>query len=265
MMSNAQVVLVTGGTGVLGREVVARLARAGYPVRPMSRGPARRQLDAANVEWAQADLLTGAGLAEAVTGVGTIVHAASNPFQQTKQVDVEGTGRLLEQARAAGVSHLVYISIVGIDRVPLNYYRHKLAAEKVIEQAGVPYSILRTTQFHNLIDSLLGRFTRLPLVTFLDGAMQFQPIDEGEVAAMLVERVAAGPQGRLPDVGGPQVRRLADLVRPWLKARHLRRLILPGYLPGGFGAAVRQGLNTAPQNKSGRITWEKWLQRRYSS
>lgn len=265
MAQEEQKVLVTGGTGVLGREVVSRLALAGYPVRLMSRGPARRQLGAADVEWVQADLATGAGLAEAVAGVGTIVHAASDPFQQTEQVDVEGTGRLLAQARAAGVNHFVYISIVGIDRVPLNYYRHKLAAEKVIEQAGLPYSILRTTQFHNLIDNLLGRFDRLPWLMFLDGALQFQPIDEGEVAAMLVEYVAAGPQGRLPDVGGPEVRRLGDLARPWLKARHLRRLILPGYLPGGFGAAVRQGLNTAPQNKGGRITWEEWLQRRYPS
>ena len=114
--------LVTGGTGTLGRNVVQALTETGYHVRMMS-----RQRQPANVfaatEWAHADLATGQGLAEAVAGIEVIVHAASSPAGHTRQIDIDGTRLLLEQARVAGVSHVIYISIVGVDRIPYAYYR----------------------------------------------------------------------------------------------------------------------------------------------
>src|SRR3990170_5638680 len=146
-------VLITGGTGVLGRELVPRLAAAGYSVRVVSRRAA--PAEGAPAEWARAQIATGEGLAEAVAGVDVIVHCASSPFRRTREVDVEGTRRLLERAREAGVAHFVYISIVGVDLIPLGYYKHKLAAERLIEESGVPYSILRAPQFFTLIDELL--------------------------------------------------------------------------------------------------------------
>src|SRR3990172_12933053 len=146
-------VLITGGTGVLGSEVASRLAPAGYTVRVMSRRAA--PAEGARTEWAQAQIETGEGLAEAVAGVDVIVHAASSPFRRTREVDVEGTRRLLEVARAAGVAHFVYISIVGIDRIPLPHYKAKLAAERLIEESAVPYSILRAPQFFTLMDDFL--------------------------------------------------------------------------------------------------------------
>src|SRR5919201_1287249 len=183
-------VLVTGGRGTLGREVVAALARGGYTVRVMSRSS--REAGAggqAGIEWAQADLRTGEGLAGAVAGVDAIVHAASSPVTHTKEVDVDGTERLLGQAREAGVSHIVYISIVGIDRIPYPYYKHKLAAEGVVQRSGVPWTILRATQFHSLIEFLLRRAMRLP-VAFLATGLRFQPMDPGEAANRLCECVA---------------------------------------------------------------------------
>src|SRR5919109_2083622 len=204
-------VLVTGGAGTLGREVVGRLAGAGYTVRVMSRRGRPADLPP-RLEWAQADLLSGTGLREAVVDVHTIVHAATgSPSGSTRlidtwfgRVDVEGTQRLLEQARAAGVAHLIYVSIVGIDRVPFIYYRHKRAAEALVEQGDVPWSILRATQFHTLIDLFLRQLDRLPLF-LLPSDLQSQPIDAGEVADRLCAVVAAPPAGRLPDIGGPEV------------------------------------------------------------
>src|SRR2546425_8312672 len=131
-------VLITGGTGELGSELAPRLDRAGYEVRIMSR---RRAPTDAKYDWTTADLASGEGLAEAVVGVDLIAHCATSPFR-TKSTDVEGTRRLLEHARSAGTAHLFYISIVGIDRIPFPYYKHKLATEKLIEESGVPYSIL---------------------------------------------------------------------------------------------------------------------------
>lgn len=252
-------VLLTGGTGTLGRELTPRLLAAGYTVRVMSRrdpGPG----EDGQVEWARASLESGIGLAEAVAGVKVLIHAASSPTQ--RQVDVEGTARLLEQARTAGIDHFIYISIVGIDQIGFSYYRNKLAAEQLIESSGLPWSILRATQFHYLIDKLLGLLTRLP-VAFIPTDWQFQPISAGDVADHLVTAVQQGPAGRLPDIGGPELLRLDEMARMWLAARHKPRPIIHLPLPGKLSAGFRRGLNTTPQNRVGRLTWAEWLARRY--
>src|SRR3990170_8782260 len=253
-------VLITGGTGVLGREVAPRLAAAGYTVRVMSRCAA--PAEGAQAEWAQAQIETGEGLAEAVAGVDVIVHCASSPFRRTRVVDVEGTRRLLESAKAAGVPHFVYISIVGIDRIPLPYYKHKLAAEKLIEESGVPYSILRSPQFFTLMDEILGNLLRFPVGVYPAG-FKFQPIDPGEVAERMVQQVEAGPGGRLPEIAGPEVRSAGELARAWLKARGKRRLLLPLPLFGKVAVGFRAGYHCAPESAYGRITWAEWLSRRY--
>src|SRR5258705_5165624 len=143
-------ILVTGGTGVLGGELFSRLQQAGHRPRIMSRKSHPADLGT-RLEWAQADIMTGQGLAAAVTGVDAIIHAASNARSNTQQTDVEGTERLVKAANAAKVAHLIYISIVGIDRIPYSYYKSKLAAEQIIQSGNVAWSILRATQFHDLI------------------------------------------------------------------------------------------------------------------
>jgi uncharacterized protein YbjT (DUF2867 family) len=125
-------VLVTGGAGRLGSKVVKELTATGYRVRIMSRKPQPPNV-LSTTEWAQADLETGQGIADAVTGIDVVVHAASSPFKHTRQIDIDGAQLLLEQARAAGVAHVIYISIVGIDCIPYSYYRAKLAAEELVQ------------------------------------------------------------------------------------------------------------------------------------
>jgi uncharacterized protein YbjT (DUF2867 family) len=256
-------VLITGGTGDLGQALVPRLQSAGYTVRITSRRspPADKE---PSIEWAQVNLVTGEGTAEAMTGVGTVIHAASSPFKDTYVVDVEGTRRLLAAAEKASVGHFLYISIVGIDHIPYKYYQSKLAAEKVIEESkGVPWSILRATQFHNLADMVLQGLAKFPIILFPLSDFQFQLIDTGEVAGRMVESIQAGPGQHLPDIGGPKVQRGSELARAWLKARKMRRLIVPLPLFGQVAAGFRQGLNTVPENPYGRITWAEWLQQKY--
>jgi uncharacterized protein YbjT (DUF2867 family) len=215
------------------------------------------------VEWAQASLESGAGLAEAVAGVDVVLHAASSPIK--RRVDVEGTGWLLEQARAVGAGHFVYISIVGIDQIGFSYYQNKLAAERLIEASGVPYSILRTTQFHGLIDRLLQILARLPVVAFIPTTWQFQSVSAAEVADRLVVAVQEGPAGHLPDMGGPELLRFDEMARAWLAARGMRRLIVHLPIPGKLSAGLRRGLNTTPYHRAGKVTWAEWLQARYSN
>ncbi len=253
-------VLVTGGTGALGRHVVPQLVAAGCTVRVMSRR-ARRSCNP-EVEWAVAELETGRGIDQAVAGVDVVIHAATSPFRRGERVDVLGTQSLLDQVAATRVSHLVYISIVGIDRIPFGYYKRKLEAEKRIERSGVPWSILRATQFHTLIDLMLQPLLWLP-VAALPTDYQFQPVDPGEVADRLVACVRAGPSGRIADFGGPEVQSLGTLARAWLDVRGKRRGLFRLPLPGKVAAGFRQGLNTAPQNERGKVTWTEWLKRRY--
>lgn len=252
-------VLITGGAGELGRALIPLLQAGGYPLRGLGR---RAAPPAPGMEWAQVDLASGAGLAQALRGVETVVHAASNPFQNTHETDVAGTGRLLEAARASGVQHLVYISIVGCDQIAFDYYRAKTQAEALVRAGGVPWTILRATQFHSLIDGLLTRLDRLPLVLAVPTA-RFQPIDTGEAAARLAELVATGPVGRAPDIGGPEVWRLPDMARAWLAARGLRRAALGFPMPGAFASALREGRNTCPSQRYGRVGWREWLGERY--
>ena len=251
-----QHILVTGGAGRLGRLVVTQLSAAGYPVRGMSRR-AKPGDDWPGAEWKQADLKTGAGLSRAVQGMDVVVHLAA---LGNSMVDFEGTRRLVDAARQAGVSHLVFISIVGIDRVPWAGGKAKLASEDLIEHSGIPWSILRATQFHYGIDFLLHVLTRLPLVALLPTDLLLQPVAEEEVAQRLCEIVQAGPSGRLPDMGGPQVYTSGELARIWFRQRGIHRAILPLWLPGKTASRLRQGGNTCPQQATGTVSWEAWLQ-----
>lgn len=257
--------IVTGGAGDLGSSVVRELLQRGYQTRVMSRS-ARRSTSPAEAEWAQADLATGAGLADALAGADIVVHTATDP-PHSGRVDGAGTQRLLAAAHSVGVRHITYISIVGIDRMPIGvyaYYRQKLAAEKLVTESGIPWSILRATQFHSFIDRLLRGLTLVPLITLLPGDLLAQPVDSSEVAHLLADVVDAGPSGRLPDFGGPDVLSAGAMVRPWLAARGMQRLSIPLHVPGKAAQGFRLGQNTCPDApRRGAITWAEWLRRTY--
>jgi uncharacterized protein YbjT (DUF2867 family) len=252
-------VLVTGGTGVLGRQVVEAAEAVGHTVRVGSRGTRRAGIPDGR-EWAVMELASGAGIDEAVAGVDAVIHAASDP--KRSQADVDGTRALVEACRLRGVAHLVYVSIVGIDRIPIRYYRHKLATEEIVSAGGVPFSILRATQFHPFIDQLLGAAARVPLVMPLPAGFQVQSVDVGEVAHRLLRCVEAGPGGRLPDFGGPEAMSLRDAAREWRAARGVTKPLLSLPLPGRAAAALRAGANTVPVGEHGTLRWRDWLRAR---
>jgi uncharacterized protein YbjT (DUF2867 family) len=251
-------ILLTGGTGGLGRELVRAAEAAGHTVRIASRG-ARPAGTPAGREWARMDLGTGAGVPEALAGADAVIHAASDPRRHA-EVDVQGTRRLAEAARAAGTPHLVYVSIVGIDDIPFAYYRSKLAAERMVAESGVPHSILRATQFHAFVETMIAGFARVPLVLPLPSAFRFQPVDTGEAADRYVRAAEAGPGGRLTDFGGPEVLTLGEMARAWMTARGIRKPVVPLPLPGGLAAAFREGRNTLRNGgERGSVRWEDWL------
>jgi len=234
----------------------------------MSRRPAPPGIGSAGdvtSQWARANLVTGEGLADAVAGVDAIIHAASDP-RGDLTVDEHGTRRLAEVARTSGVRHLVYVSIVGIDRIPFPYYARKLAAEHVLAESGVPFSILRATQFHSFIDMLLGRAARAaPLVMPLPAGFHVQSVDVRDVALRLLRALDDGPLGLLPDYGGPEHLTAWEAARRWKRARGIRKPLVPFPWFDPASTAFRAGHNTlaadARPEQRGQLSWSQWLAR----
>ncbi|MFF4528578.1 SDR family oxidoreductase [Streptomyces sp. NPDC001407] len=245
-------ILVTGGTGTLGRALVARLLADGVPVRVMSRRP-RRADDDRPYEWAVCDLVQGTGLDAALADVRAVVHCATNARN-----DVAATRQLADAARRAGVPHLVYVSIVGIKTIPLPYYRSKLEAERIVRESGLPWTTLRTTQFHDLVATLTTVQRRLPVVLTLSG-VRFQSIEVTEVADRLAELAQGAPAGRVPDMAGPEIREARDLAAATLRAAGLRKRVVPVRLPGKIIRNLRAGGNLAPDRAVGTATFEEFL------
>lgn len=252
-------ILVTGGTGTLGRRVVRRLRDAGCGVRVLT----RRSREAEDgIEFVTGDLATGEGIELAVDGAETIVHCAGSP-----KGDEDKARHLVRAASRAGAAHLVYISVVGADRIPIGgrvdramfgYFGSKLAAERIVADSGLPFTTLRATQFHDLILTVAQQMAKLPVMPAPAG-FRVQPVDTDEVAARLVDLTLGEPAGLVPDMGGPRVYGAADLLRGYLRAHQRRRLIVPVWLPGKAARVFRAGANLASEQAVGHRTWEEFL------
>ncbi|WP_141576416.1 SDR family oxidoreductase [Actinomadura sp. WMMA1423] len=249
-------ILVTGASGTLGRPVTRRLAEAGADVHALSR---RAREPESGVIWHRGDLVTGEGIEDAIAGVETIVHCASDPLRAKR--DLTAARRLIGAARGQGAPHLVYISIVGVDKIPYRYYRIKHAVERMIEDSGLPYTILRATQFHTLPDAVFNALTKVPGLMLLPGGLRDQPVDAGEVAERLADlALGAGPERRVGDMGGPEVLTVEEMMRDYLEARGLRRPVrVPVPFPGRAGRGFREGHHLAPDRAVGKRTWRQFL------
>lgn len=265
MSATVAEVLVTGGTGLLGGRVVAALVRRGHSIRILSRRARERgaadESDGARV--VRGDLASGLGLREAVAGAETIVHCASATDARApwtlRKVDVEGTRRLAHAARAAGAdTHLVYPSIVGVDAVPLSYYRAKRAAEEEVVRSGLGWTIGRSTQFHALVLSILRFLHRGPLLAVPRG-LRLQPVEVAEVAERLARAVEAGPGGRVDDFGGPEVLSLEGLAQRYLRAQGRGARLVAVPVPGRLAGAVRAGRLLCPGCPTGRVSFADFL------
>jgi uncharacterized protein YbjT (DUF2867 family) len=240
--------LVTGGTGTLGSMVVSRLVAGGHEVRVLSRSAGLAPEGA--TRWV-GDVRTGAGLGNAFEGAAVVVHAASNPFRRVRETEVGGTANVLAAAQVSG-SHVIYVSIVGVDQHRYPYYRAKRAAEQLVETSEGGWAILRATQFHQLLASFFSRgvFFRTP-------NLAFQPIDAGDVADRLVSLAESRETGHAVDIGGPEVlaiRELVDIKRR-CSGKATRLLPLPAV---SILRDFDRRLHCVPEHADGKRTWEEW-------
>ncbi|MBK1837211.1 SDR family oxidoreductase [Azospirillum sp. YIM B02556] len=242
-------IVVIGGTGLIGSKLVATLGANGHEV--VAASPSRG-----------VNTISGEGLAEVLTGAGVVVDVSNTPsFEEAVVTEFFRTsGSNLAAAEAkAGVRHHVALSIVGTDRIAdLGYFRAKVEQERLIAQSGIPYTIVRATQFLEFLAGIAdghadGDTVRLPPV-------QFQPIAADDVAAILVETALAPPLDGIVDIAGPERDGFAEIVGRYLEAVGDRRKTASDPTARYFGGSVtdRSLVPTGPA-RLGRIGLKDWL------
>jgi uncharacterized protein YbjT (DUF2867 family) len=242
-------VAIVGGTGTLGRQVTEQLRARGHEVRVISRTATRYR----------ADLTTGAGLDDAVSGCDAVVDASNNSSKAAAATLVEGTRRLLAAEGRAGVAHHLCVSVVGCERLPMGYFRVKAAQEAAVAAGPVPWTIVRATQFHEYLAAMMGAGARYGLVPVPRGLVQ--PVASAEVARAVAEAVAGGPRRGRVEVGGPEVTGFRELAVTWRRAAGKKAVLVPLPLPGRLGRALRAGAaTTAHPDVRGQLTFGKWIE-----
>jgi uncharacterized protein YbjT (DUF2867 family) len=241
-------IAVAGGTGTVGRHVMAVASEHGHDMVSISRSEG-------------VDLVNGRGLYQALEGVDTIIDVSGIQTVSTKKaVDffTNATQNLLAAEKKAGVKHHVALSIVGIDKATSGLYAGKLVQEDEVRHGGIPWTLLRSTQFHEFVPMAVKAASVGPLV-FVP-TMFTQPVAAKEVAEALVDAAETGPKGRLPDLGGPRTEQLKGLVAAYLRRTRQKKRIVPLHVPGPMGKAMRKGgLIPAAGAAVGRQTFLEWL------
>jgi uncharacterized protein YbjT (DUF2867 family) len=245
-------ILVTGGTGTIGSRVVPLLQSDDRDLRILSR---HRRTLSSDVRHFAGDVTTGTGLAPALDGVQVVLHLAGGATG-----DDVGARTLVRAARAAGVEHLILISVIGAGRMPIGYFRRKEAAERAVMASDLPWTVLRSAQLHDFVLPLVHGIAGLPLVPAPRG-MRFEPIEVDAVAHRLAELTCGRPAGLVEDFAGPEVLSIAELVASYNEVRGRRRRLLPFPMPGPIGRAYSAGANLSDGAvmRAGR-TWREQLE-----
>lgn len=251
-------ILVTGGTGTLGRQLVRQLTYQGFDVGVLT---TRHDFDLpVGARIYHGDLLSMEGTEGAIATKAVIIHAASNP-RDAEAVDVPGTKNLLDIAARKGVSHFIYVSIAGVDKSDYPYYRVKHSVEKIVQESGVPWTILRATQFHDLVlYRLIEPFGKNDgSLLAIPSGLRFQSIDVRDVANRLQQLALGPPQAATMTLAGPEVLTLEEMTRTYLRLRGRQAGIQPLPLKSELYDLFRSGANIDPSWEKGRITWEEYL------
>jgi len=241
-------IAIAGGTGVVGRHVVEAVRDAGHDAVVISRSQG-------------VDLVTGTGLDAALFGADAVIDASNvTTLKADTAIDffTTATGNLITAAAAAGVRHVVLLSIVGIDRMPYDYYAGKATQEKIVEASPMPWTIQRTTQFHEFAAQMFARAKIGPLR--VAPRARTQPIAAAEVAERLVALAAAEPQGRAHDLAGPREESLSAMVKAYAKSVGHRGWVPSISIPTEQMKGMRAGLALPGAGAElGRQTFAEWL------
>jgi uncharacterized protein YbjT (DUF2867 family) len=242
-------IVVVGGTGLIGKKVVARLAAQGHDVLAASPGTG-------------VNALTGEGLAQALAGAQVVVDVANSPSFEDQAVlhFFETSGRNLAAAeKEAGVTHHVALSVVGTDKLAQSgYFRAKIAQEALIRQAGIPYTIVRSTQFLEFLGGIAQSAGQADTIRLTPALIQ--PISSDDVADAVADAALAAPLNGMFDIAGPERFRMSDLVQRYLQATGDNRAVVADPAASYFGADLEEG-TLVPEGEArlGHVHFEDWI------
>ena len=243
-------IVVVGGTGLIGSKVVENLKQKGHEAIAASPNTG-------------VNTITGEGLKAAMAGTQVVIDLANSPSFEDKAVleFFETSGRnLLAAETAAGVRHHVALSIVGIDRSDNGYFRAKVAQEKLIEASGIPYTIIRSTQFLEFLDAVAASGADGNTVRISPGL--FQPIAAEDVAAIVADVALAAPRNGIVEIAGPERVPFDEIVARYLKAVGDQRVVVSDPEARYFGGRVEErSLVPLGETRLGRIALDEWLRR----
>jgi len=243
-------IVVIGGTGLIGSKVVAKLKQKGHDL-------------LAAAPNTGVNTITGAGLKEAMAGTQVVIDLANSPSFEDKAVlqFFETSGRnLLAAEAAAGVRHHVALSIVGTDRSDNGYFRAKVAQEKLIKASGIPYTIIRSTQFMEFLRGIADSSTDGNIVRIAPGL--FQPIAADDVAANVADVALAAPRNGIVEIAGPERAPFDEFVARYLQAVGDPREVVRDTEARYFGGRVEEhSLVPLGEARLGRLGFDEWLRR----
>jgi len=244
-------IVIIGGTGLIGSKTAPILRQGGHEVVAASPNTG-------------VNTITGEGLKEALAGTQVVIDLANSPSFEDKAVleFFETSGRNLHAAEAtASVRHHVALSIVGTDRTPDNgYFRAKVAQEKLIKASGIPYTIIRSTQFMEFIGAIAGEGAKGSTVRISPGL--FQPIAADDVAAIVADVAVVAPRNGIVEIAGPERAPFNEIVAHYLKAVGDPRTVVPDPEARYFGGRVEErSLVPLGEARLGRIGLDEWLRR----
>jgi uncharacterized protein YbjT (DUF2867 family) len=242
-------VVIIGGSGLIGSKVVTRLREQGHEAVPASPDSG-------------VNTLTGEGLAQVLTGAAVVVDVSNSPsFEDAAVLKFfqTSTGNLLAAEAAAGVGHHVALSVVGSDRMPgSGYLRAKVAQEKLIAESGIPYTVIRSTQFFEFLKRIADEATDGNTVRI--APVLFQPIAADDVAKAVARVAVAAPVNGIVEIAGPQQFRFDEFIRLGLSARQDPRVVVADPQAHYFGTELgERSLVPTGDARLGEIRLEEWV------
>ena len=250
-------ILITGGTGKLGQELSKQLINKGFKVNILS-SKVNPDIQYYSKIYT-GDLTEVSSLKDAVLNSDVIIHCASNP-RNSKMVDIDGTKNLLKIAHLKKLKHFIYISIVGVDKSKFPYYQSKFEAEKMIQESNLPWSILRATQFHDMIlNRFIKPFDGKPGPLKIPQGMQFQSIAIEDVANKLVSLSIRPPKNIIETIGGPEIYTIEEMTQIYLDTLNMDNKIEPEIYDEEIYDLFRSGVNLCPDYTLGKTTWKDFL------
>lgn len=252
-------ILITGGTGKLGSDIARVLQDKPYALSILTTQNNYTGND--KISYIKGDLTQIDTLEQLRSQFDVIIHCASNS-KDSYSVDIEGTHNLL-MAIGPKIKHFIYISIVGVDKGISPYYQNKYSVEQEIFNYHIPFTIVRATQFHDLVLDRIIRPNEEHAKIKVPKGLKFQTIDVSDVALKVEEVLKEGPKQSVVNIGGPELLSLEEMIEPYIKIFHPEKTLENINDLNDFQKIFTTGINLCPESKYGKITWKEFLLTRY--